>query len=392
MVVHQDYFGDARVMGYAESLYKVGSQVDVLCVRGQTLPPSNQNNGVRVYTIPIGHKRGNPIRYLFEYGMSFLLFNIWLLILYFRNYYDVIHVHNLPDLLIITALIPKLFGSKLILDIHDPMPELFMAKYHKPANHILVKLLSIEERLSAKLANVIITVNMDCKKNLVTRGTPADKIVIVRNLPDPAIFKREKYKEELALNHTQFILIYPGTIAQRYSLDVAISALSQLHKKIPQIQLIIIGEWTDYATELLNLAEQLGVSQFVKMKPPIPRDHVPLEIAHADIGIYTARSSPHMDIAVPGKILEYALMGIPVIASRLRALENLFTESSILFFESGNDSQFAGCVLELFENPARREELVQNMDRTFVRTQNWENDKREYFNVLHRLLPQSLIP
>jgi glycosyltransferase involved in cell wall biosynthesis len=117
-----------------------------------------------------------------------------------------------------------------------------------------------------------------------------------------------------------------------------------------------------------------------------------LEIAHADIGIYTARSSPHMDIAIPGKILEYALMGIPVIASRLRVLENLFTESSILFFEPGNDSQFACYVLELFENPARREELVQNMDRTFVRTQNWENEKREYFNVLRRLLPQGLIP
>ena len=392
MVVHKYYYSDARVMSYAKALYNQGAQVDVLCVLGQISLPIKKGDGVRVFTIPIRHKRGNPIRYLFEYGMSFLLFSLWLLILYFRNHYDVIHVHSLPDLLIVTALIPKLFGSKLILDVHDPMPELFMAKYHKPANHILVKLLSIEERLSAKLANAIITVNMDCKENLATRGTPADKIVIVRNFPDPAIFKREKYKKEFALKHSQFTLIYPGTIAQRYSLDVAISALPQLHEKIPQIQLVIIGEWTDYATELLSLAERLGVSQFVKIKSPIPRDQVPLEIAHADIGIYTARSSPHMDIAIPGKILEYALMGIPVIASRLRVLENLFTESSILFFEPGNDSEFACYVLELFENPARREELVQNMDRTFVRTQNWENEKREYFNVLRRLLPQGLIP
>jgi glycosyltransferase involved in cell wall biosynthesis len=85
-------------------------------------------------------------------------------------------------------------------------------------------------------------------------------------------------------------------------------------------------------------------------------------------------------------------MGIPIIATRLKALEDWFTESSILFFESGSVEQFAACVLELFEHPALREQLVQNMDRTFVRTQNWENEKREYFNVLRRLLPQGLIP
>ena len=389
MVMHQYYFGDARVMGYAEALERAGVQVDVLCTQGQV---EGHSENVRVISIPLGHRRRNPVGYLFEYIMSLILFSIWLLVLFVRNRYQVIHVNNLPDFLIITGLIPKIFGAKLILDIHDPMPELFMAKYNKPSANLLVKIIQIQERLSSKLANVIITVNKECKNNLASRGIPANKIFIIRNFPDPTVFDRNRYDRKANLQSQVYTLICPGTIAPRYGLDVAIRALPQLVKRIPNIRYTIIGKWTSYATELLNIAKQLGVSPNVQILPPIPRDQVPQTLVLADVGIYTACSSPHMDIAIPGKMLEYALMGIPIIASRLHVLEDWFDKSSVLFFESGNIQQFADCVLELYENPDLAQQLVQNMDRTFVSTHHWEDEKREYFNVLRRLLPQGLIP
>ena len=35
----------------------------------------------------------------------------------------------MPDFLIFTAVIPKLLGAKVVLDMHDLMPEVYMAKY-----------------------------------------------------------------------------------------------------------------------------------------------------------------------------------------------------------------------------------------------------------------------
>ena len=44
--------------------------------------------------------------------------------------YDIVHVHNMPDFLVFSALVPKLFGSKVLLDLHDPMPELIQCIYN----------------------------------------------------------------------------------------------------------------------------------------------------------------------------------------------------------------------------------------------------------------------
>lgn len=386
MIVHQYYYLDVRVQSYVEALRDAGAQVDVVCVRDPNQTFIAEKSGVRIFTIPLNRGHGRRASYLLEYGVAMVLFAIWLLVLYIRNGYQVIHIHNPPDFLIFAALIPRLFGAKLILDIHDPMPELCMSKYKKAPGSPMVRLLRMQEKLSAMLAHAVITVNLDFRNNLASRGTAADKITVVYNIPDTRIFNRDRYKQERCTRRDRFSLIYPGTIAPRYGLDVAIRALPMLIKKIPHIRLAIIGPQVSYATELSTLAEQLGVSSFVQFKPPIPVDQVPRQLIQADIGIYPALPDPHMEIAIPSKVLEYAAMGIPTVASRLKVLEDLFTESAILFFEPGNVDEFTCCVLELFDNAERREQLVQNADRVFVHTHSWQNEQRAYFGVLNRLL------
>jgi len=131
MIVHQNYYTDLRVRSYAEGLASIGAQVDVLCLRAEQ-QGAHESNGVRVFASPIRRGAEKPWNYVFEYGVSFLLFTIRLLALFARNRYQIIHVHNMPDFLIFTALVPKLFGAKLILDIHDPMPEFYLSKYAEP--------------------------------------------------------------------------------------------------------------------------------------------------------------------------------------------------------------------------------------------------------------------
>lgn len=129
MIVHQYYYRDTRVRRYADALADAGAQVDVICVRSPDRPSTGQRDGVRVFTVPINRGYGSRGSYLLEYGIAFVFFATWLLALYVKNRYQVIHIHNMPDFLIFAALVPRLLGAKLILDIHDPMPELYMSKY-----------------------------------------------------------------------------------------------------------------------------------------------------------------------------------------------------------------------------------------------------------------------
>ena len=156
-------------------------------------------------------------------------------------------------------------------------------------------------------------------------------------------------------------------------------------KDLPRPDRVVRRE--GFSTKIYDRNEELLYDVFAdQRRTPIPLDEVPRQIAQADLGIYTGLSDPHMDIAMPGKVLEYAFMGIPIIASRLKVLKDSFNDTAIMFFEPGSVEQFASCVLELYDNPSRRDELVRNMDNLFVSTHSLSHERRVYFDLLNHLL------
>ena len=170
MIVHKNFYGDTRVRRYVESLLTVGAIVDVVCLSGNDNPVVEPHERLRVYSIPVCHANASRIRYLVEYIYAFALFLIRLSFLHIKNHYQVIHVHNMPDFLIFSALIPKIMGARLILDIHDPMPEVFISKYGERSNKLMLSLISFQEKISCFFADTVITVNIKCKANLIKRG------------------------------------------------------------------------------------------------------------------------------------------------------------------------------------------------------------------------------
>lgn len=382
------YQGDARVRGYAELLRSAGCMVDVLGLHELKAKEFVDESGVRLFSIPVSWTRKNRITYLLEYGLSFLLLGFLLTKLYFKNRYDVIHVHNMPDFLVFCAFIPKLLGAKIILDIHDPMPEVYVSKFLSGKSSIGLKLLRFEEKISTLFADALIVANPHFKESLIGRGVPAAKITTINNYPDPEIFNVSKRLFARHKKHDHFTLIFPGTIAPRYGLEVAIRAMLLLKDRIPTIRLLIIGRLDDYAKSLKCLAEELDLSRFVEIRQPVPLTEIPRELMQADVGIYPALPDGHMSVAIPGKVLEFAIMGLPILSSRLQIIEELFGDSAVLFFEPGNIEQFAQCVIQLYERPALREELVRQADQMFAERQSREREIKAYQELLSSLLPE----
>jgi glycosyltransferase involved in cell wall biosynthesis len=392
MIVHKNYYADPRVKRYVNSLLNLGVSVDVICISEHDGRFHEKLDLLTVHTISLGHHHSSRTYYLFEYGLAFIFYFFKLTLLHLKNHYDVIHIHNAPDFLVFTALLPKLSGARIILDIHDPMPELYLTKFGGNINGFISRAIQFQEKISCSMANSVITVNSMVRANLEKRGIPASKIRVVKNVPSLLLFDRRAYTNQRHLTKDSFILIYPGTLAPRYGLEISIKALVELIPKIPQICLVIIGGGnSSYKETLVQLAHQLGVISHVQFCSPVPVEEIPCILAGADVGIYPALCSPHMNIATPTKVLEYAYMGIPIIASRLSILEDLFGNSAIKYFEPGNDKHFAECVLELFETPALREELVRNADRVCKQENSWEDEFKVYISTINQLLPDNKI-
>ena len=386
MVAHQYYYRDPRVRRYAEALAKDGVRVDVICPRDPKRPKSEYHNNIRIITVPLRRNYKGKGNYISEYLLSFFFYFIKVSILFFRNRYQVIHVHSIPDFLIFTAFFPKIFGAKLILDIKDLMPEVFISKYKVDEKSRIFNILKFQERLSAMFAHTVITANSNFKNNLIKRGITFREITVVNNIADTNIFNRAQFQKHSTEKNQHFTLIYPGTVAPRYGLDVAIRALPFLTKKIPNLKLIIIGTEVEFTKDLRKLGDELNVSGYIQFVPTLPIEEIPGQIIQADVGIYTAISDPHIDIATPTKVIEYAIMGIPIVASRLKILEDLFDPSSIMFFESGNVEEFSNCIVELYNKPFLQSQLVQNADRDFVSKYSWEHEKNKYYNLLNSML------
>lgn len=389
LLLHHHYSSDPRARRYADALIAAGVHVDVVSLRepDHVLARYARVDRLRFYTIPMDHGSDNRGHYLLEYMVALILFTARLLVLYVKHRYKIIQVHNIPDFLIFAALIPRLCGAKIMLDIRDPMPEFYLSKRAEQLpNSMPMRLLRAQEKLSAALAHAVITANASFKANLVGRGIPASKITVVNNAPDPTLFDRARYQIQPPSDDRPFTLIYPGTIAKRYGLDVAIRALPDLMREIPRLRLLIIGHMSQDARDLAELARQLGVLEYVQFEPSIPIDDLPQRLLQADIGIYTALPDPHMSIATPTKVIEYAAMGLPIVASRLDVLENLFDDTSILVFEPGRADQFARCVLDLYDNPALRAELVRRASRICSERYRWNDERRAYYAVINQLL------
>jgi len=132
MLSYSKYESDNRVRRYAEALAQRGDHVDVLALGGGTVPLGTEAiSGVTVHRI---QRRDRNERHKWTYAWRLIRFfscsSVLLALRHHRIRYDVIHIHNPPDFLAFAGLYPKWTGAKLILDIHDMVPELFREQVH----------------------------------------------------------------------------------------------------------------------------------------------------------------------------------------------------------------------------------------------------------------------
>ena len=189
MIAYTHYSSDSRVIREAEALASLDDYtVTFLVPMEGTKANSYVTNNVNVKELYARTYQGkNKKTYLLSYFLFFFKAFIASSILFFKGKVDIFHVHNMPDFLVFAAIIPRLFGKKIILDIHDSMPETYATKFGKKSK-FLFRLFCFEEALSCKISHKIICVNHPQSEVLIRRGIPPEKIMICMNVPDHKIF------------------------------------------------------------------------------------------------------------------------------------------------------------------------------------------------------------
>jgi glycosyltransferase involved in cell wall biosynthesis len=381
MLAYTFYEADNRVRRYAEALAKRGDRVDAIALARPGKAPFEIINGVHVFRI---QKRvideSGPLSYLTKLSAFFFRSAWHVTRKHLREPYDVIHVHSVPDFEVFATLIPRIMGAKVILDIHDIVPEFYASKFHVDERSLVFRLLVLLERLSIAFSNHVIISNHLWYEKLIRRSVKQSKCTVVINYPDLSIFWR---RQKPAPSRSEFLMCYPGTLNSHQGLDIAIDAMALLRDKAPNLRFLIVGDGPDREM-LKSMTQRYRLEDRVVMKGYVPLEEIAEIMSMVDLGIVPKRKNSFGNEAFSTKIMEFMAMDVPVLASRTRIDEYYFSENMLQFFESGSAEDLAAKVLELMENPARRQELTK-CSSEFIAHNCWDAKKKEYLDLVDRL-------
>ena len=352
---------EPRALRLAEAAANAGYEVDVICLRQPHEKGYAVHNGVHIYRMPMsrGVGRSLPINIL-HWCWFLLLAGAAVTWLHLRRPYHVIHVHNMPDYLVFSALFPRLLGAKIILDVQDLSPELMGIKAEGGLRSMLVRLATWQERISTAFAHHVLTAGWLFQEALVQRGVPKEKITSILNSADPRLFpptRRCPPPFESSQEGQPFIVMYHGLLAKFNGLDTAIRALALAHRVVPQVRLDIQGNG-EQLPALKQLAVELGVSDRVVFTDSRPIDKSVDFILHGDVGIVPSRCNDFTELVLPTKCYEFAWMQRPMIASDTRGIRSMFRPESIVLCEPSNAESFAEAIIDLYQHPEKRAHMI----------------------------------
>ena len=273
-----------------------------------------------------------------------------------------------PDILISTSpqffcavagwIVSRLRRLPWIFELRDLWPASIVA-VGAMKEGLLIRMLYWIEMSMYRASDRVIAVTKGLRQDLVDRGIPGDKVVVVRNGADTTRFtprpKDPALVEKLGLQG-KFVVGYYGTIGMGAGVQTAVDAGALLRDR-DDIVIMLAGAGAEYADVEKSIKEQ-GLTN-VKLLPPFDQSEMPAVWSLLDAAIVMMKDRPLFKATISSKTFEALAMGMPVIMSLPAG------EATGLVDEYGfginvrpeNPQDMAAAIQRLADNPELKAEL-----------------------------------
>jgi glycosyltransferase involved in cell wall biosynthesis len=383
IVVHAIYPGDPRVRRQSDALTDAGHEVDVFALRQPGEASEEADGAQRIVRLPLNRLFTGFAGHLAEYA-AFTAMATWRLAReHRRRRYDLVQVATVPDFLDFAALPEKLSGVPLLLDLHEDMPEFFRDRFTAPLLRPLMPIVSGVARASAAIADELITVHEPLRRLSIARGVAPERIHVVMNSADQRLFDPARHPRRPFMADGTLRLIHHSNLQRIYGLDVAIRGLATLPPNLPwRLDVYGDGPWRAPVEDAIA---QTGTADRVTLHGRVLIDELPDLLAAADIGVVPSLSEPYLQYSLSTKLLEYAALGVPAIASDLATFRYHFTDAALRFVPGGDPAALARAVTELAADPEGTVAMGVEAQRQAT-AYDWEHQKARYLDVVDRLI------
>jgi glycosyltransferase involved in cell wall biosynthesis len=380
MVVHSEYpVGEPRVRRQAEAAADAGWDVVVLALATPGAADVETNDGVTVIRTSVHRLRAMTMGGLLsEYGRFFAAT--------FRHClrsrrYDVIVVANPPDFLVLAPIGQRLRGSRVVLDVHDLMTDLFAVRLGVGHSHPKYVLLRAIERFCLGWSDRVMTVHRPYAAEITARTRGKVTPVVVMNSADDRLYPRRE-----ATPSGSCLFLYHGSLMERYGVVDLVCAFLAARRTTDGLRLALAGDGD--AREMLvrearrhDLGDALWLSDGM-----LPASQIRSLLARAHVGVIPNQPNELNRYALSTKLFEYVATGVPVVCAGLPTLRAHFDDDELLFYEPGDTADLTERLVWAATHPVEMQDRAARASARYDAEYSWSRHKAVFLGLLESCL------
>lgn len=283
---------------------------------------------------------------------------------------NILFIASTPPILgLVGAFVGKFRRIPFIYNLQDIFPDSLVGTGLAKKGGLLWKIGRVIEDFTYEHADKIIVISEDFKKNIMAKGVPEDKIVVVYNWVDQNAvvdIPREENKlfDKYNIDREKFYIEYSGNIGLTQNMDMLLEVMKELKTTHPDIGLVLVGEGA-YKAQVEEIVKRDDLTN-VTMIPFQPYEDISYVLSLGDAGLVISKPGVGAN-SVPSKTWSIMSASRPVLANfDENELKDILVGNECgIFTKAGEKDAFKRSIIKLYENRDLCKEYGRN-GRQFV--------------------------
>ncbi len=325
-----------RVHAYAKGFVANRKNVHVVCFGNvYTHFGNGYLDGVKYYH-PFGETERSPyfvVRTYKKIRKYIRTINLFIRLNRQEKIRAIIVYTGLPGTFMLAWAMSALTGSKLIQEISEhPL------RYYQTGT-VAKKIGQLKVRTELSLVDGILCISHFLMNFYSERGFPLHRLMLVPSTVDP---QRFSMKDERPFPFP-YIGYFGMLTFKRDNVDLLIQAFAKIAEKHPDIKLVLGGpEYGNEKKGILRMAEDLGISDRLKLLDYMSREEIIRYIANSDVLVMVRAQDLKSQASFPSKLTEYLATGRPVISVNVGEISDYLADGiNAYLVEPGNKDALA---------------------------------------------------
>lgn len=347
------------------------------------------NGGVEVHRFAMYREGKNAVLRAFRYFLISVV-QLWKGI--WAKDIDLIYVASTPPTQgALAALVKKCKKVPFVYNLQDIFPDSLAGTGLAKKGGLLWKIGRAIENFTYRNADKIIVISQDFKKNIMAKGVPEDKIVVVYNWVDQNSVKdiprsENKLFAMYGLDPSKFYVTYNGNIGLTQNMDMLLEVAKALEAN-EGIHFVLVGNGA-YLEQVKQIVADRNISN-VHLLPFQPYEDISHVFSLGDVSLVISKPGVGEN-SVPSKTWSIMSASRPVLANfDENELKTIIEKNNCgIFTKAGDKVAFTDAILKLYNDRELCKEFGHNGRQFVMDNLTKEVGTQKYVDVIKSVASQ----